>query len=79
MTNSVWVTIIGGHVAVADTYAHAVRQVSEILTSSADHLVGQAEERGEIRQSVRVRVCKVHVNMGADTGIASVAYRESAR
>jgi hypothetical protein len=66
MGNQVWVTISGGSVAVADTYAHAVRQVSEILTTAADHMVATAEERGEVRQSVRVRVCKVHVNMGQD-------------
>ena len=59
----VYVSIIGGMVAVATERNIAVTQITEMISSEAHLLVTKAEDNGETRRSVRARIAHVTLDL----------------
>lgn len=58
----VYVTLIGRMVAVATSEGTARAQIGNMLQGEAVNLVMDAEQKGEIRRSISVRIVHVEAN-----------------
>ena len=58
----VFVTIVGQQIAVASNRTVAATHAEQMVLNDVNHLVTLAEENGECRRNVRVRIAKVVVD-----------------
>jgi hypothetical protein len=63
MEKKVFVTLVGGMIAVADNEGTAVAQIADILNNVSMHLVDDAKQHGEKSRQIRVRIAHVELNL----------------